>query len=336
MLKLEQGPNKGNMSSDNLPVMELNNINKEYRLGGGYVFKALSDINFSVKKGEVLTILGHNGAGKSTLIKIIMGFTRATTGVIKIFNTDTSVVLPKHVKARIGYIPEVVHFYGNLTGMEIMKFFSKLNNINDKKLLEELLDKVGISRAANKKVISYSKGMMQRLAFAVSRIKNPDIYILDEPTSGMDPAAVNDFIALIRLIHDAGKTVIMAAHILPEIEDISSRICIILNGTITALGGIPELSEQLGLSTTMNLSFKNGFKFEESWFEHMKDSMLITDYEFNDKISSADIKFTETNRIKLISEVIGKYNDNLADINIKKPGLFEIFSHFSNKKVLND
>ncbi len=336
MLKSKQASNENNMNSSELPVMELININKEYRLGGGYVFRALRDINFSVKEGEVLTILGHNGAGKSTLIKIIMGFTRVTTGKIKIFNTDTSRMLPKRVKARIGYIPEVVHFYGNLSGIEIMKFFGKLNNVYNKKFFEELLDKVGISNAANKKVISYSKGMMQRLAFAVSRIKDPDIYILDEPTSGMDPTAVNDFISLIRLIHEGGKTVVMAAHILSEIEDISSRICIILNGSITALGKIPELSEGLGLPTTMNLRLKDGFQFKESWFEHIKDANLIIDYKFRDKLSSAYIKFVEINRIKLINEVVGKYTNDLMDINFEKPGLLEIFSHFSNKKVHND
>ncbi len=336
MLKLKEESNSDKMKDNKLPIMELNDINKEYKLGGGYVFKALADINFSVKEGEVLTILGHNGAGKSTLIKIIMGFTKPTSGSIKIFGTDTSKILPKHVKAKIGYIPEVVHFYGNLSGIETMEFFGKLNNLYNKELFEDLLDKVGIAGAADKKVVSYSKGMKQRLAFAVSRIKDPDIYIFDEPTSGMDPSAVNDFISLVRIINDKGKTIIMTAHILPEIEDISNRICVILNGKITALGEIPELLAGLGLPTTINLKFKNGFKFEEGWFENIKNSELITDYKFNDKILSADIKFIETKRIKLINEIIGKYRDDLADMSIKKPGLFEIFSHFSNKKVSND
>lgn len=318
------------------PVIEFSGINKDYRLKGGYIFKALIDVNFTVEEGEVLTIVGHNGAGKSTLIKIIMGLTKPTSGRIKIFGTDTVQALPKNIKAKIGYIPEIVNFYGNLSGFEIMQFFGNLNNVYNEKLFKELLDGVGILKAANKKVIAYSKGMRQRLAFAVSRIKNPDIYIFDEPTSGMDPSGINEFVSLIKLINDEGKTVIMTSHILPEVEDISSRVCIMLNGRIAALGKIPELLEKLGLATTANLKFKGGFGLEENWFKQIKNSKLILDYGPNDKNLSVDIKFIEENRIKLINEIIGRYADNLVDMNIKKPGLFEIYNHFSIKKVSND
>ncbi len=318
------------------PVIEFKGINKDYKIKGGYIFKALIDINFSVKEGEVLTIVGHNGAGKSTLIKIIMGITKPTAGGIEIFGTDTAQAIPKNIKAKIGYIPEIVNFYGNLSGFEIMQFFGNLNNVYNEKLFKELLDRVGILKAANKKVIAYSKGMRQRLAFAVSRIKNPDIYLFDEPTSGMDPSGINEFISLIKLINDAGKTVIMTSHILPEVEDISSRVCIMLNGKIAALGKIPELLEKLGLAAAANLKFKDGFRLEESWFEQIKNSRLILDYKVNNKNLSVDIKFLEENRMKLINEIIGRYTDNLADMNIKKPGLFEIYNYFSIKKVSND
>lgn len=333
---LKQELNRKRTNNGKPPVIEFKGINKDYKLKGGYIFNALKDVNFTVKEGEVLTIVGHNGAGKSTLIKIIMGLTKPTAGGIEIFGTDTVQALPKNIKAKIGYIPEIVNFYGNLSGFEIMQFFGNLNNVYNEKLFKELLDRVGILKAANKKVIAYSKGMRQRLAFAVSRIKNPDIYIFDEPTSGMDPSGINEFVSLVKLIKGEGKTVIMTSHILPEVEDISNRVCIMLNGRIAALGKIPELLEKLGLATAVNLKFKDSFKLESGWFEQIKNSKLIINYAANGKNLSVDIEFIEENRIKLINEIIGKYADNLTDMNIKKPDLFEIYNHFSIKKVPND
>ncbi len=332
---LKQELNKEQANNDK-QVIRLNNIHKDYKLRGGYLFKALIDINFSVKEGEVLTIVGHNGAGKSTLIKIIMGLTKLTSGGIKIFDMDVSRMLPKNIKARIGYIPEAVSFYGNLSGFEIMRFFGKLNNIYNKKLFEELLYNAGILKSANKKVITYSKGMRQRLAFAVSRIKNPELYIFDEPTSGMDPSGINEFVSLVKLINNEGKTVILTSHILPEVEDISSRICVMLNGRVAALGNIPELAANLGLTSKINLRFKGGVIPEKNWFDMIKTEQLISDYEIGDGNSTMNLKFLEENRIKLINEVFGKYNNDLADMTMQKPGLFEIYNYFSIKKVSND
>ncbi|MHB8232565.1 MAG: ABC transporter ATP-binding protein [bacterium] len=325
-----------NNLSENSPepasVITANNIRKDYSLKGGFIFKALRGINLAVKKGEVLTIVGHNGAGKSTLIKIIMGLTNLTGGNLSILDTDTTFNLPKNIKAKIGYIPETVNFYGNLTGMETMKFFGKLNNVYNEKLFDGLLDSVGILKAAGKKVIAYSKGMRQRLAFAVSQIKNPDIFIFDEPTSGMDPSGINEFVLLVKSLHKDGKTIIMTSHILPEVEDISDRICIMVNGEVTALGGINGLIEKAGLTTIINLRFKDRRVPEITPFEDMKTGSVLIDYSIDEINSEINIGFFEKNRIKLLDEIVSKYGNALEDLNIKKPGLFEIYKHFSVKR----
>ncbi len=323
-------------SPESLSVITAKNIRKDYNLKGGFIFKALRDINLTVKKGEVFTIVGHNGAGKSTLIKIIMGLTNPTEGNLYILNTDTTFNLPKNVKAKIGYIPETVNFYGNLTGMETMKFFGKLNNVYNEKLFAELLESVGILKAAGKKVIAYSKGMRQRLAFAVSQIKNPDIFIFDEPTSGMDPSGINEFVLLVKSLHRDGKTIIMTSHILPEVEDISDRICIMMNGEVTALGGINGLIERAGLTSSINLRFKDRRAVEITAFENMKADSLLIDYTVDEINPEINIGFFEKNRIKLLDKIIDKYESELEDLNIKKPGLFEIYKHFSVKRETND
>ena len=330
---------KNNLSEDaseSLSVITAKNIRKDYSLKGGFIFKALRDINLAVDKGEVFTIVGHNGAGKSTLIKIIMGLTNPTDGNISILNTDTTFNLPKNVKAKIGYIPETVNFYGNLTGMETMKFFGKLNNVYNEKFFSGLLESVGILKAAGKKVIAYSKGMRQRLAFAVSQIKNPDIFIFDEPTSGMDPSGINEFVLLVKSLHKEGKTIIMTSHILPEVEDISDRICIMMNGEVTALGGINGLIEKAELTTTINLRFKDRRIPEITPFENMKADSLLIDYTVDEINSEINIGFFEKNRIKLLDKIINGYENVLEDLNIKKPGLFEIYKHFSVKRGAND
>ncbi|MHB1546922.1 MAG: ABC transporter ATP-binding protein [bacterium] len=330
---------KNNLSKDlpePLSVITAKNIQKNYNLKGGFIFKALRGINLTVNKGEVFTIVGHNGAGKSTFIKIIMGLTNPTGGDISILNTDTALNLPKNIKAKIGYIPETVNFYGNLTGMETMKFFGKLNGVYDEKLFAGLLESVGILKAADKKVIAYSKGMRQRLAFAVSQIKNPDIFIFDEPTSGMDPSGINEFVLLVKSLHKEGKTIIMTSHILPEVEDISDRICIMMNGEVTALGGINDLIEKAGLTTFINLRFKDGYVPEITTLEDMKAESLLIDFSKSEINSEINIGFLEKNRIKLLDKIISKYENMLEDLNIKKPGLFEIYKHFSVKRGTND
>ncbi|MHB1660750.1 MAG: ABC transporter ATP-binding protein [bacterium] len=323
-------------SSEPVSVITANNIRKDYSLKGGFIFKALRSINLTVKKGEVFTIVGHNGAGKSTLIKIIMGLTNPTEGNLFILDADTTFYLPKNIKAKIGYIPEIVNFYGNLTGMETMKFFGKLNNVYNEKLFAGLLDSVGILKASGKKVIAYSKGMRQRLAFAVSQIKNPDIFIFDEPTSGMDPSGINEFVLLVKSLHKDGKTIIMTSHILPEVEDISDRICIMVNGEVTALGGINGLIEKAGLTTSINLRFKDRLVPEITPLEDMKTGSFLINYSIDEINSEINIGFFEKNRIKLLDEIVSKYRNVLEDLNIKKPGLFEIYKHFSVKRGIDD
>lgn len=165
-------------------VIELTGLTKKY---GN--FTAVNDLNLQIRKGEIFGLLGPNGAGKSTTILMMLGLTEPTTGSVKVCNID-STTHPIDVKRKVGYLPEDVGFYEDMTGIENLIYTAALNGIRKKEArvkAERLLDRVGLLKEADKKAGKYSKGMRQRLGLADVLIKSPEVIILDEPTSGIDP-----------------------------------------------------------------------------------------------------------------------------------------------------
>lgn len=225
------------------PVIELTDLTKKY---GSYM--AVDALNLCVDKGEIFGLLGPNGAGKSTTILMMLGLTEPSSGSVKVCGIN-STTHPIEVKRKVGYLPEDVGFYDDRDGLENLVYTARLNSIplsEAKEKAKQLLDKVGLSEHVGKKTGKYSRGMRQRLGLADVLIKNPEVIILDEPTSGIDPSGVREFMNLIvSLSREEGITVLFSSHHLHQVQQVCDRVGIFVKGKLIAEGDTRSLSQQL-------------------------------------------------------------------------------------------
>ncbi len=224
-------------------IIEINKLTKKYNSS-----PVVNNLILNIREGEIFGLLGPNGAGKSTTIRMIMGFTEPTSGYVKVCG-DTSSTHPIQVKKYIGYLPEDVGFYDNLTGFENLMFTARLNQIPEKdanKRINQLLKMVGLSEESSKKAGAYSRGMKQRLGLADVLIKKPKIIILDEPTLGLDPKGVKELLNQIAdLSKKDGITVLFSSHHLHQVQQVCDRVGLFVNGKLIADGDISSLSDKL-------------------------------------------------------------------------------------------
>ena len=220
------------------------------------------DVNLKFTPGNCYGVIGANGAGKSTTILMMLGLTEPTSGTVEICGIN-STTHPIEVKRKIGYLPEDVGFYDDMTGPENLIYTARLNGISDKEAKTkamELMKRVGLEDQLAKKTGKYSRGMRQRLGLADVLIKNPEIIILDEPTSGIDPAGVQEFIELIRwLSKEEGLTVLFSSHHLDQVQKVCDRVGLFSNGQLLALIDMAELKDKKQeLSDIYNHYFEEG------------------------------------------------------------------------------
>jgi ABC-2 type transport system ATP-binding protein len=198
----------------------------------------LHGITFDVEQGSVFGFLGPNGAGKSTSIKLLLNFIRPDKGAITVNGLDTRKAKFQHL---IGYLPETPCFFENLTGLETLRFAGKACGMDQAQIDQGALDvlaRLKLSHAGNSPIRTYSKGMKQRIGLAAALIHDPDIYILDEPMSGLDPMGRRLIIDVILELRDKGKTVFFSSHILSDIERVCDRIGILNKGRLLFCGGV--------------------------------------------------------------------------------------------------
>ena len=205
---------------------------------------AVCDLDLDIGKHEVFGLLGPNGSGKSTTLKMILGLMFPTRGRISVFGRRPSDV---RTKARIGFLPEESHLYPFLSAYETLDFYGQLfrqPRRERRRRIEMLLDMVGLSSVAYRRVGEYSKGMQRRIGLAQALINDPDLLILDEPTSGLDPIGTRQFKDLIGTLARRGKTVLLSSHLLGDVEDVCDRICVLYGGRQRREGGVSELLAQ--------------------------------------------------------------------------------------------
>lgn len=203
--------------------------------------RAVDNVDFEVKRGEVFGLLGPNGSGKSTTVKMLLGLLYPTKGHIEVFGKSPRDV---QTKQRIGYLPEESYLYRYLDSEETLDFFGNLFSIDSKdrqNRAEQLIEMVGLNAARTRTVGEFSKGMQRRIGLAQALINDPDLIILDEPTSGLDPIGCREIKDLIIALAKRGKTIILSSHLLADVEDVCDRVVIYYGGRIQALGTLKEL-----------------------------------------------------------------------------------------------
>ena len=233
--------------------------------------KALDAVSFTIKTGEIVGFLGPNGAGKSTMMKIITGFISQNSGDIFVNNLNTKSNI-KEIKQQIGYLPEHNPLYLDMFVKEYLNFVAKLYSAENYKLrVSEIIEQTGLTSEQNKKIGALSKGFRQRTGLAAALIHNPEVLILDEPTTGLDP---NQIIEIRNLIKDVGKekTVMLSTHIMQEVEAICDRVIIINKGQIIADKPVAEINK---LTRTKKQSVFTEFAEEinESIFEQLSETI---------------------------------------------------------------
>ena len=224
-------------------VIEIEHLSKLYKdFWGRPKVRALDDLNLTIRKGEVFGLLGPNGSGKSTTIKLLLGLIFPTSGRASIFGYPIG---SDAIKERIGFIPEESYFYKFLDGEETLRFYGKLFKLSRKELNERvpmLLDAVGLDNKARKRKLGeYSKGMARRIGLAQALINDPDLVLLDEPTTGLDPIGTREMKDLIVSLKEQGKTVILCSHLLADVEDVCDRVTILFRGRMQTLGQVNDL-----------------------------------------------------------------------------------------------
>jgi ABC-2 type transport system ATP-binding protein len=204
--------------------------------------RALEDLSLTIERGEVFGLLGPNGSGKSTTIKLLLGLIFPSRGTASILGHPVG---STKINERIGFLPEESYLYRFLNGEEILKFYGRLFKIDRRTLnrrVPELLDIVGLdAKARKRKLREYSKGMARRIGLAQALINNPDLILLDEPTTGLDPIGTREMKDLIVSLKQQGKTVLLCSHLLADVQDVCDRITILFRGRMQQLGAVKDL-----------------------------------------------------------------------------------------------
>jgi len=223
-------------------MIEATALSKHYR-----DVPALDNISFSFEEGEVIGIIGHNGAGKTTLLKLLAGLIVPSSGTLCLHGIDVS-RNPERIKELIGYLPEESRLYETMTAEDYLSFFGEIYGLSREEIAtrrKRLFAALAL-QTDGKKLSEFSKGMKRKVAVARSLLHDPAILIYDEPTSGLDPMTSRFILDYVRGLREGGKTVILSAHNLSQVEAICDRVMILRRGTIMAMGSMPELRAMFG------------------------------------------------------------------------------------------
>lgn len=298
-------------------AISIQNINKQYRTGfWGRRFTVLDDLSLTVKQGEILGYLGPNGSGKTTTFKVLLDLIRPDSGSISFFGRPAD----RKAREQIGFLPEDPYFYMYLTAEEALHFYGQLRGMSRdvrKKRIPKLLQLVGLEHAGGRTLRKFSRGMLQRIGIAQALVNNPDILILDEPMSGLDPAGRKQMRYIILGCRNQGKTVLFSSHILSDVEIMCDRAAIIQQGK---LQGIVQVGEMLDSRTAhweiTCTSLPDDDRFTDYIVHQTKNQVLLkTDSEIDAKKLMADI---EQNNGRVIS--FGPQRTSLEDFFLNQSG----------------
>jgi ABC-2 type transport system ATP-binding protein len=299
--------------------IEVNNLTKLYGQQ-----KAVDAISFTVAKGEIVGFLGPNGAGKSTTMKIITGYLQPNEGAAHVSGIAVQ-AQPLAAKAKIGYLPEANPLYYDMYVREYLDFIADVHGVKDKKKkIEETIEKVGLTPESKKRVAQLSKGYKQRVGLAAALIHDPEVLILDEPTTGLDP---NQIIEIREVIKQLGqqKTVLFSSHILQEVEAICDRVIIINRGKLVANDTLSNLRRQSQTSNLLKVTFKE--TLEQEWLQRLSSIQRANRLNANEwELVCTDVQEAR----RQLMELSLQHNLNIVSLHSGEQSLEEVFRTLTN------
>ncbi len=302
-------------------VIEALNLTKRY--GAATVLDAVSA---ALPRGEVIGLLGHNGAGKTTLIKLALGLIRPTAGELRVLGIRVAGADPRRLHRRIGYLPENVAFYENLTGREVIAYLAALKGVPERHAAA-LLRRVGLEAAARNRVRTYSKGMRQRLGVAQALLGSPELLFLDEPTTGLDPAATREFFGLVHELKADGRTIVICSHLLAELEAHIDRAVILRQGRLVAQGTLGEMQRAAGLMVDIKARVAgrlNGL-LQEPWVKELSSPPQVGDD------GSFSLEVSPAGKVKALRRLLDL--PALTDVSVREPTLARLYAALGERSL---
>ena len=227
------------------PAICIQNLTKDFAVGmRGMKLRAVEDLCLEVGDNEIFGLLGPNGSGKSTTIKIILGLFEASTGNCEIYGKPSKLV---DARRSVGFLPEAPYFYRYLTGRELVRYYARICMVARAEIdaaVDSVIKLVGMTEAADRRVGTYSKGMLQRIGLAQSLVHDPQLVILDEPTAGVDPLGSAAIAEIVRELKRRGKTILLSSHLLAQIEGLCDRVAILHRGKLVREGLVDDLVQE--------------------------------------------------------------------------------------------
>jgi ABC-2 type transport system ATP-binding protein len=305
------------MSSRNTPAIELDGVTKQYD-----DIVAINDVDLSVEKGEIFGFLGPNGAGKTTTINLLLDFVRPTGGEIHILGHDVQDE-GQQIRKRMGVLPEDAAVYDRLTGRQHIAFAIESKDADDTP--EQILERVGLTEAIDRKAGGYSKGMAQRLLLGMALVGTPDVLILDEPSTGLDPNGAHEMREIVREEAARGATVFFSSHILGQVESVCDRVGILRDGTLVAKDTIDGLREAATTETTLTVKVD---RVSDAALNEVHDLSGVSDITVDDNILT--ITCEDTAKTQVLN-TLEKTDTSVQDFMTEDTSLEEVFMTYTEK-----
>jgi len=311
--------------ADNNVVLKSHNLTRRYGK-----FTAVDHLNLTVQQGEVFGMLGPNGSGKTTTILMLLGLTEPTEGEVEVLGFNPA-RQPLSVKTRVGYMPDQVGFYNNLTARENLAYIARLNGLSRPEAARRIdlaLAQVELTDVADHRVQTFSRGMRQRLGVADVLIKQPKLVIMDEPTQGLDPEASHQFLRLIRDLKAQGITVLLSSHLLYQVQEVCDRVGLFHKGKMVLEGAVDDLARQvLGGAYRIHLEADAPDSLEAN-LRHLAGVVNVN--HLNGQ--TFELEAQKDLRAEAARAVL-ESGGSLLSLNIEIPGLDEIYSRYFKQEV---
>jgi ABC-2 type transport system ATP-binding protein len=282
---------------------------------------AVEDLNLEVEEGEVFGLLGPNGSGKTTTILMLLGLTEPTSGEARVLGLDP-MREPLKVKAKVGYLPDQVGFYGELTAWENLRYTTRLLGLPEaeaKARIEEVLRRMGLWEVRDRRVSAFSRGMRQRLGLAEVLLKRPKVAILDEPTLGLDPEAAREFLDLIKGLKPEGITVLLSSHLLHQVQEICDRVGLFHRGRLALLGRVEELAARV---------LGGGYEILVEASPGLKEAFQAVEGVGRVEAEGGRYRVLATRDVRAELARIAVAQGELLALALRRPSLDEVYAHY--------